>query len=105
MEQLEEGVVALMIEKQSAVENLEAILSVNGVDMVQFGPADYSMSTKELVMPFRNMLIMPGMRGCPKNYFLALYKIRFSFSDLEEVPSRKKHCILQPGLYYWGFLQ
>jgi 4-hydroxy-2-oxoheptanedioate aldolase len=33
-----------MIEKQSAVENLEALLSVKGVDMVQFGPADYSMS-------------------------------------------------------------
>ena len=33
-----------MIEKESAVENLDAILSVKGVDMVQFGPADYSMS-------------------------------------------------------------
>jgi 4-hydroxy-2-oxoheptanedioate aldolase len=42
--QLQDGVVALMIEKDSAVENLEAILSVPGVDMVQFGPADYSMS-------------------------------------------------------------
>jgi 4-hydroxy-2-oxoheptanedioate aldolase len=41
---LDEAVVALMIEKESAVENLEAILSVKGVDMVQFGPADYSMS-------------------------------------------------------------
>ncbi len=44
VDQLEDGVVALMIEKQSAVEDLEAILSVKGVDMVQFGPADYSMS-------------------------------------------------------------
>ena len=26
------------------MENLEAMLSVKGVDMVQFGPADYSMS-------------------------------------------------------------
>ena len=41
---LEDAVVALMIEKASAVENLEALLSVKGVDMVQFGPADYSMS-------------------------------------------------------------
>lgn len=44
VQQLEEGVVALMIEKQVAIENLEAILSVKGIDMVQFGPADYSMS-------------------------------------------------------------
>jgi len=40
----EDAVVALMIEKKSAVENLEEILSVEGIDMVQFGPADYSIS-------------------------------------------------------------
>src|SRR5436190_14632314 len=41
---LDDAVVALMIEKDSAVQNLEELLSVPGVDMVQFGPADYSMS-------------------------------------------------------------
>jgi 4-hydroxy-2-oxoheptanedioate aldolase len=41
---LDDAVVALMIEKKPAIENLEAILSVKGVDMVQFGPGDYSMS-------------------------------------------------------------
>ena len=40
----EDAVVVLMIEKKGAVENLEAILRVPGVDMVQFGPSDYSMS-------------------------------------------------------------
>jgi len=40
----DDAVVALMIEKKSAVENLEEILSVEGVDMVQFGPSDYSVS-------------------------------------------------------------
>ena len=44
VEALDRAVVALMIEKAGAVENLEALLSVEGVDMVQFGPADYSMS-------------------------------------------------------------
>ena len=44
IEQLEDTVVALMIEKESAVQNLEEILSIGGIDMVQFGPADYSMS-------------------------------------------------------------
>ena len=47
---LDDAVVALMIEKKSAVENLTDLLSVKGVDMVQFGPADYSMS---LGMPGR----------------------------------------------------
>ena len=44
VEALEDAVVVLMIEKASAVENLTDLLSVKGVDMVNFGPADYSMS-------------------------------------------------------------
>ena len=44
VQQLEEGVVAFMIEKRQAVEDLEEILSVGSVDMVQFGAADYAMS-------------------------------------------------------------
>jgi 4-hydroxy-2-oxoheptanedioate aldolase len=41
---LRDVVVAVMIEKLPAVEQLEEILSVPGVDMVQWGPSDYSMS-------------------------------------------------------------
>jgi 4-hydroxy-2-oxoheptanedioate aldolase len=41
---MNEVVIAIMIEKKGAVENLDEILSVEGVDMVQFGPADYSIS-------------------------------------------------------------
>jgi 4-hydroxy-2-oxoheptanedioate aldolase len=44
VQQLREGVVAFMIEKAGAIESLEEILSVDGVDMIQFGPADYAMS-------------------------------------------------------------
>lgn len=44
VELLAKSVVAVMIEKPPAVENLEEILSVPGIDMVQFGPADYSIS-------------------------------------------------------------
>lgn len=42
---LRDVVVAIMIEKHSAVEQLEEILSIEGVDMIQWGPADYSMSS------------------------------------------------------------
>jgi len=51
----EDAVVALMIEKKSAVENLEEVLSVEGVDMVQFGPSDYSIS-----------IGVPGEKSHPK---------------------------------------
>jgi 4-hydroxy-2-oxoheptanedioate aldolase len=37
-------VIAIMVEKRGAVENLESILKVPGIDMVQFGPADYGLS-------------------------------------------------------------
>jgi 4-hydroxy-2-oxoheptanedioate aldolase len=39
-----DAVIAVMIEKRGAVEELEEILAVDGVDMVQFGPSDYSLS-------------------------------------------------------------
>ena len=41
---LRDIVVALMIEKKGAVDNLEEILSIGGIDMIQWGPADYAMS-------------------------------------------------------------
>jgi len=52
---MDEAVIALMIEKKEAVDNLEEILSVKGIDMVQFGPGDYSLS-----------LGYPGQRNHPK---------------------------------------
>ena len=41
---LNDIVVVLMIEKKNAVDNLEEILSVGGVDMIQWGGTDYSMN-------------------------------------------------------------
>ncbi|MFC1860110.1 HpcH/HpaI aldolase/citrate lyase family protein [Chloroflexota bacterium] len=41
---MNEAVIAIMIEKKGAMEDLEEILSVKGVDMLQFGPNDYSIS-------------------------------------------------------------
>lgn len=41
---LDEVVLCFMIEKKEAMDNIEEICSVPGVDMVQFGPSDYCMS-------------------------------------------------------------
>ena len=41
---IRDTVVVLMIEKKGAVEQLEEILSLPGLDMIQWGPADYSIS-------------------------------------------------------------
>ena len=52
---LRDVVVVLMIEKQGAVEQLEQILALPGLDMIQWGPADYSMSIGKA-----------GQRGAPE---------------------------------------
>ncbi len=39
-----DAVIVIMVEKRGAVENLAEILRVPGIDMVQFGPADYGLS-------------------------------------------------------------
>jgi len=41
---LDDVVIAIMVEKRECVENIDAVLSVPGLDMVQFGPGDYAMS-------------------------------------------------------------
>jgi 4-hydroxy-2-oxoheptanedioate aldolase len=41
---LDDVVIAIMVEKRECLEDLDAILSTKGLDMVQFGPADYAMS-------------------------------------------------------------
>ncbi len=55
VEAMDDVVIAIMIEKREAVEHLDEILSVKGIDMVQFGPNDYSMSIGH-----------PGERNHPK---------------------------------------
>ena len=44
VQSLNDVVVAMMIEKKGAVEELEEILSIPEVDMVQWGGSDYSVS-------------------------------------------------------------
>jgi 2-keto-3-deoxy-L-rhamnonate aldolase RhmA len=44
VEWCEDAVIAIMVEKAETVENLEEILAIGEIDMVQFGPADYSLS-------------------------------------------------------------
>lgn len=40
----DDTVLVFMIEKKDAIDNIDEICSIDGVDMVQFGPSDYAMS-------------------------------------------------------------
>lgn len=44
VEAIKEVVVVLMMEKQTAVEQLEQILELEGIDMIQWGGSDYSLN-------------------------------------------------------------
>jgi 2-keto-3-deoxy-L-rhamnonate aldolase RhmA len=52
---LRDIVVLIMLEKKGTVDNLEEVLSVPGVDMIQWGGSDYSMSVGKA-----------GQRGAPE---------------------------------------
>src|SRR5262249_58983385 len=41
---LRQVVVAVMVEKAPAVECIDAIVELPGIDLIQWGPADYAMS-------------------------------------------------------------
>ncbi|MFC2038322.1 HpcH/HpaI aldolase/citrate lyase family protein [Chloroflexota bacterium] len=45
---MREVVIEVMIESESAMEQLDDILAVKGLDMVHFGPSDYSLSTGKI---------------------------------------------------------
>ncbi len=44
MQAMRNIVIMVMIEKKRAIDELEEILAIDGVDMVNFGPCDYSVS-------------------------------------------------------------
>lgn len=55
VEALRDSLVVIMIEKKAAYDCLDEILAVPGIDMIQWGPADFSMS-----------MGIPGQRRAPE---------------------------------------
>lgn len=52
---IDDIVIAIMIEKNTLMDELEEVLAIDGVDMIQFGPVDYGLSLRTPGQPF-NML-------------------------------------------------
>jgi 4-hydroxy-2-oxoheptanedioate aldolase len=59
---INDTVVAVMIEKEAAVEALERIVDVDGIDLIQWGPNDYSMSAGRPGDSSRSALSAPASR-------------------------------------------
>ena len=87
---MNEVVIAIMIEKKGAMEKLEEILSVEGVDMVQFGPADYSISigqpgqwkSSEVQKAHRDMIEMAIKKGVAPRVEVATFEQANSYIDM-----------------------
>ncbi len=82
VEDLESVVIAIMIEKHVAVENIDAILSKareRGVDMTQWGPADFGFSRAQpglmytdAIRPFEELVIRKSIEhGVPPRVEIA----------------------------------
>jgi len=87
---LREVVIAVMIENASAMEQLEEILSVEGVDMVQFGPCDYSVSidkpgqmkSPEMQRKERDMIELALKKGVHPRVEINSYEQAKEFIDM-----------------------
>lgn len=58
---IDEIVIAIMIETESLVDEIEDVLSVPGIDMVQFGPSDFSVSIGRPGEGYKNAQITEAM--------------------------------------------
>jgi 2-keto-3-deoxy-L-rhamnonate aldolase RhmA len=58
---IDDIVIAIMIESKSLVDDIEEALSVPGIDMVQFGPSDFSISIGRPGEGYRNAQITEAM--------------------------------------------
>ena len=87
VEALRDVVVMIMIEKKSAVERLEEMLSVDGIDMIQWGPVDYAMSIGQ-----------PGGRNSPE--VKAVERRVFETALKLGVPSRAEINTVDEAKYY-----
>jgi len=94
---LRDLVVVIMIEKVQAVEELEAILAVPGVDMIQWGPADYAMSAglyADRGGPQVRSTELKVLEACKK----AGIPARIEVHSLEQVPD-----YLEMGIQHFNF--
>ncbi len=84
------AVLVFMIEKKSAIDNLEEILSVKGVDMVQFGPNDYTVSvgipdqghTPEIRKVQEDMIKMALKKGVAPRVEISNFEMAKPFIDM-----------------------
>jgi 2-keto-3-deoxy-L-rhamnonate aldolase RhmA len=83
-----DAIIAIMIEKRAAFENLDAILAVPGIDMVQFGPGDYGMSIGKANATYGGGLhpeVREAREICIKRTLAAGLRPRAEIGKVEEV--------------------
>jgi 4-hydroxy-2-oxoheptanedioate aldolase len=87
LQALRDVVVILMIEKGEAVENLEEILAVPGIDMIQWGPGDYTVSIGK-----------PGTRFAPETK--AVERKVIEAAHRRGIPARAEIVTPEDATYY-----
>ncbi len=52
VQHIDDIVIALMVEKKTLMDHLEEVLAIEGLDMIQFGAADYGLSLRTPGQPY-----------------------------------------------------
>ncbi|MDQ1278995.1 MAG: 4-hydroxy-2-oxoheptanedioate aldolase [Thermoproteota archaeon] len=58
---MDEVVIAIMIETKSITDDIEEVLAIPGIDMIQFGPSDFSISINHPGEGYKNQVITEAM--------------------------------------------
>jgi 4-hydroxy-2-oxoheptanedioate aldolase len=61
---IDEIVIAIMIETKTLADDIEEALSTPGIDMIQFGPSDFSISIDHPGEGYKNAQITEAMERC-----------------------------------------
>ena len=63
---IDDVVIAIMIETKTLADDIEEALSIKGIDMIQFGPSDFSVSINHPGEGYKNAQITEAMERCYK---------------------------------------
>jgi 2-keto-3-deoxy-L-rhamnonate aldolase RhmA len=61
---IDDIVIGIMIETKSLADDIEEVLSIPGIDMIQFGPSDFSISIGHPDEGYKNTQITDAMERC-----------------------------------------
>jgi len=105
---IDDIVILFMIETKTLADDIEEALSVPGIDMIQFGPGDYSVAIGQPGERYKSAQITEAMERC--NLAAKRKGIRFRCEDEDQVQAWinmgcKDFCLGSDARAIWDYTQ